>query len=660
MDTIDVSVIVATRNDESNIKNCLESIKNQDYPGDKIEIIVVDNSSGDITKEIARIYTPHVYDHGPERPAQRNFGAKRARGAYLLYLDADMALSKGVIQECVRRCEKGGYAALYIPERIRGEGFLIKVRDFERSFYDATCIDAVRFMKMDAFLKAGRFDETLTGPEDWDLDRRMWSVGKVGIIDAPLYHNERKVTLEHYLHNRTYYAGSFDRYTKKWGKRDPVIRRQLGWRYRLFGVFFENGKWNRLLAHPLLAAGIYWLRFTVGCGYIIARRKYRALTRKKGVVIITPFFRPNVGGVETRFDDICAQLDTRGYRVTVLTYQPLITAKARGLPIERDGNVTIYRYWWIGLDLFHKLKPYPLLQMFYLCPILFLRSALYLIRNFGVVDVIHTAGFSASLMGRLIKIFFGKRWVASTHAMYDLKKDTRLALIIRWILNGADAVLTLSEPSRRELMAIGVRQEKLINQITWVDQYIFRPMDRGLCRKRIERKDNFTVLFVGRLLEIKGVRDLIAVAEDTPHIDFVFIGDGPLAPLLNQKSKQSYNISFLSKLENKALPVYYNAADVFIMPSQYKEGLGSVIVEALSCGTPVICTSLGGMAEILDDSVAVLIEPTKENMRSAIVDLYNNREKLTRMRKNARSFAQRAFSPRNVEVIISAYGFGKK
>ncbi len=75
-----VSVIVTTKNEERNIENCLKSIRNQTYKN--IEIIVVDNNSDDRTKEIAKKYTAQVFNHGPERSAQRNLGAERAESKY--------------------------------------------------------------------------------------------------------------------------------------------------------------------------------------------------------------------------------------------------------------------------------------------------------------------------------------------------------------------------------------------------------------------------------------------------------------------------------------------------------------------------------------------------------------------------------------------------
>src|SRR3989338_3924195 len=93
-----VSVIVTTRNEERNIERFWKSIKSQSYKN--IECITIDNKSRDKTKEIAKKYSK-VYDKGPERSAQRNFGARKAKGKYVLFLDADMELTKNVIAESV-------------------------------------------------------------------------------------------------------------------------------------------------------------------------------------------------------------------------------------------------------------------------------------------------------------------------------------------------------------------------------------------------------------------------------------------------------------------------------------------------------------------------------------------------------------------------------
>jgi len=263
-----VSVIIATKNEEKNIENCIRSIKNQTYPLDKIELLVIDNNSTDRTKEIAKRFAI-VYNKGPKRASQLNFGVQESKGKYILYPDADMTLSEKVVEECVNKCESEGCIALYIPEKIIGRGFWIKVRDFERSFCNTTCLDAVRFVKKEKFLEIGGFDENIDfGPDDWDFNRRIKQIGDVDIIKSLLFHDEGVFNLERYLKKKKNYLTTFDKYIEKWGLEDPIIKKQLGVWYRLLGVFIENGKWNKLISHPILSLWMYVLRFMVGFQYL--------------------------------------------------------------------------------------------------------------------------------------------------------------------------------------------------------------------------------------------------------------------------------------------------------------------------------------------------------------------------------------------------------
>lgn len=264
-----VSVIIATKNEEKNIENCIQSIKNQTYPSDKIELIVVDNNSTDKTKEIAEKFAI-VYNKGPKRASQLNFGVKESKGMYIIYPDADMILSEKVIEECVDKCENENYMALYIPEKIIGNGFWIKVRSFERSFYNTTCIDAVRFVKREKFLEINGFDDNIDfGPDDWDFNRRLKHIGKVDIVSSSLFHNEGEFDIERYLKKKKNYSSTFNKYIEKWGKEDPIIKMQLGIYYRMIGVFIEKGKWINLVMHPVLTVGMYWLRFNVALRYVM-------------------------------------------------------------------------------------------------------------------------------------------------------------------------------------------------------------------------------------------------------------------------------------------------------------------------------------------------------------------------------------------------------
>lgn len=284
-----ISIIITTKNEAKNIENCLISIQEQSYSN--IETIVVDNASTDQTKEIAKQYTDKVYDKGPERSAQRNYGMiDIAQGEYVMFLDADMILAPEVVTSCLDY----NHIALHIPEIILGKNYWSQVRRFERSFYDGTVIDGARFFKKEIFVQVNGFDPTMSGAEDWDIDKKIKQIGQIGLLSTKknklndwklhkfirdrgiksesenvIFHNESEFNLKDYIQKKGYYAQSFDIYINKWGKNDPDIKKQFGLYYRYLGVFIEQGKWKKLLRHPILTFGMYFLRFLVGVKYIM-------------------------------------------------------------------------------------------------------------------------------------------------------------------------------------------------------------------------------------------------------------------------------------------------------------------------------------------------------------------------------------------------------
>jgi glycosyltransferase involved in cell wall biosynthesis len=268
-----VSVIVTTKNEEKNIGNCLKAVKQQTFKN--LEVIVVDNFSEDRTAQIAEEYGAKVYFKGNERSQQRNYGAELAAGKYIIYLDADMIISPPLIEECCTKCESNLADAFYIPERIVGNGFWIKVRDFERSFYTGTVIDAVRFVRRELFLQIGGFDIKLTGPEDWDFDRKIRQNGTVKVANVPLYHNEGQFNIKRYLKKKRYYSKGIQQYITKWGKNDLETVKQTGVQYRLIGVFVEKGKWKRLLRNLPYTVAMYFLRLRVAVTFIQTSKNSR-------------------------------------------------------------------------------------------------------------------------------------------------------------------------------------------------------------------------------------------------------------------------------------------------------------------------------------------------------------------------------------------------
>ena len=263
-----LSVVIPTRNEEANIGLCLDSFA---AFRDKVELIVVDNSSPDRTREIAAEKGAKVLVQGPERCAQRNRGWREATGEYVMFVDADMMVPDATIREIIMRTNDRTIECFWVPEVRMGTGLRVKARNFERSFYDGTCIDGFRVIRREFIEKVGGYDETLVACEDWDLDRRILAAGaRTAITTGHLVHNEAHQTLRTLLRKKAYYSTSIAAYRAKWGD-DEICRKQFGLNYRFLGVFVEKGKWRRLIMHPILAVVMYFERFMVGLTYLINR-----------------------------------------------------------------------------------------------------------------------------------------------------------------------------------------------------------------------------------------------------------------------------------------------------------------------------------------------------------------------------------------------------
>ena len=267
-----LSVVITTKNEEANIASCIKAF---DPWRDEVEVIVVDNASADSTKALARECGAMVLDKGPERSAQRNLGWRTARAPWVIILDADMIVPPGTVEEILEIAgNSGDIDACWIGETRTGDGFRVKARNFERSFYDGTCIDALRLFKKSLLEKTGGYDENLiAGPEDWELDIRALAAGsRCKVLKGKLIHNEKRLTYRKMLEKKAYYTKSFAAYKAKWPGH-PAVEKQFSPWYRFVGVFVEKGKWRKILRHPILFAGVLFERFSVGVVYLLNRGK---------------------------------------------------------------------------------------------------------------------------------------------------------------------------------------------------------------------------------------------------------------------------------------------------------------------------------------------------------------------------------------------------
>jgi glycosyltransferase involved in cell wall biosynthesis len=378
---------------------------------------------------------------------------------------------------------------------------------------------------------------------------------------------------------------------------------------------------------------------------------------KKRILLITPFCPPSVGGAETHLEDLYDYLRHNHYFVYVLTYQP-ITVNIRGESLEKKENLEIHRLNWFGHNLFHKLeKHHPIFNFLYLTPYLMIRSIFFMINHQDKIDIIHAHGLNAAFIAVIIKKLFKKKALMSTMALYCFKKGSLFAIISQKVLSSLDKILTETQESMDEIMAIGVDPIKMVVFSHWVNQYKFKPENKNSMKIKLGWQNKFVVLFVGRAIPIKGGDTLTKViSKINPKINFAIISNaGPLLSLFEKTAKRYKNFIFVGGVDYKDLHNYYKAADIFIIPSRYEEGAARVVMEAVACGLPVICSNKGALPSVLDSSVAVFTNPDEINLRKEIEKLYQNRKKLNKLATSCQNFANTHFGLKNAMVITNAY-----
>jgi glycosyltransferase involved in cell wall biosynthesis len=247
-----VSVIIPTYNSFTTVEICLESIKQQEYTN--IEVIVVDNFSKDRTVNIAEKFGSKIFQISELRSAARNYGARKANGAYIIFIDADMQLTSKVIEDCVVKSINDNCDAIMIPEVRVGIGFWAQCRAVERLTYIGDpLIESARFFSRAIFEKINGFDESLEAGEDWDLQARLESVGcRIKQINSVINHHEGRLTLKKMILKRYYYGKTLMRYINK----HPEKARVQFMPVRLNYV----RHWRLLARYPLYTCGMLFMK----------------------------------------------------------------------------------------------------------------------------------------------------------------------------------------------------------------------------------------------------------------------------------------------------------------------------------------------------------------------------------------------------------------
>ncbi len=210
-----------------------------------------------------------------------------------------------------------------------------------------------------------------------------------------------------------------------------------------------------------------------------------------------------------------------------------------------------------------------------------------------------------------------------------------------------DRYIALTEFSKQKYIEAGWPKDK----IRVKPNFSYDPYTGA---SEIPKKGGYA-LFVGRLSEEKGAGVLVN-AWSSLDLPLKVIGDGPLAAQL--RSNSSDVVDYLGSCDKKDVLDMMCDADFIIMPSVCYETFGMVIIEAFSCGTPVLCSRLGSMEEIVKDGTTGLHfeAGNKKDLAEKAQWLIDNPQRVREMGRNARNEYLAKFTPeKNYDMLMDIY-----
>lgn len=235
------------------------------------------------------------------------------------------------------------------------------------------------------------------------------------------------------------------------------------------------------------------------------------------------------------------------------------------------------------------------------------------------------------------------------------------------VLSSSDVIISPSEYYINESRFLGKYRDKIVVIPNGVNiEELDIPYSKEECRERLELSINSNIiLFVGSLTPYKGpdilVRAMRDVLKEISDTSLVFVGGGKmqseLKELANKLEIRKY-IEFVGFVAEDLKPLYYKAADVFVLPSTMStEVFPLVLLEASSSGLPMVVSDLDTFKCIIDEGYNGLFTKRgdENNLADAIIYLLENEDVREKMGKNARRKVEDYSWERIVEETEKVY-----
>jgi N-acetyl-alpha-D-glucosaminyl L-malate synthase BshA len=356
------------------------------------------------------------------------------------------------------------------------------------------------------------------------------------------------------------------------------------------------------------------------------------------------------------FDETKSLID-KGFEVHVITQHNQNTPYE-----EMMEGVYVHRFMWLEPKEFRALVHFRGIKDY-------LRILTYLISLFFKliricykykINLIHAhstipTGFIAVIVSKIFRI----PSFITAHGMdiNNFENNPSIKPLISFSLNNCDKAIAVSADLAEKMKQFGVNENKIMVLRNAVDINRFKPINNKIFREKYGiSKNEVLIIFVGYLDTFKGVFELInafcRITKKYQNVKLLIVGGGPKREELGIKVSDlglSKFIIFTGKVSQEMIQEYYQMADIFVLPS-HTEGLPLVVVEAMSCGLPVVVSNVGGSPEIVKNGEnGFLVSPGNEK------DLFTKLEILV-----SHDELRNEFGKKSLEIINEEFKIEKK
>lgn len=384
----------------------------------------------------------------------------------------------------------------------------------------------------------------------------------------------------------------------------------------------------------------------------------------KKILMISPepFFEPR--GTPFSVYHRCVALSKSGYRIDLLTYPFGEDVEIPDMVIHRIPRVPFIK----------RVKVGPSLVKIPLDIILFIKAVLMLAK--GDYEVIHTHE-EASFFGALIKKIFRIKHVYDMHSSlpeqlvnYNFMKNRnflKLAYLIeRFILRESDAVIAICESLHIHASKYCLTDKvKLIENPPVSDNLPANHQERiSRLREELSIRNKKVIVYTGTFENNQGLdlllKSISYVIKKEEQVKYILVGGEPrqIEALKEMASKLGVIdfVKFTGQKPPEEMSIYMAVADILVSPRIIGVNTPLKIYSYLSSGKPILATNLPTHTQVLDDKVAMLVEPTPEGFAKGIIELFESPELCERLGTNAKRLADEKYSyDKYVSKVASVY-----